>query len=45
MGCLKVNLQVRGTNPGVLGFYEKIGYSIADRVSLGIRLYENKEEA
>jgi ribosomal protein S18 acetylase RimI-like enzyme len=40
MGCLKVNLQVRGSNSGVIGFYEHIGYSLEDRVSLGKRLYD-----
>jgi ribosomal protein S18 acetylase RimI-like enzyme len=40
MGCLKVNLQVRGTNSDVLRFYEHVGYSVEDRVSLGRRLYD-----
>jgi ribosomal protein S18 acetylase RimI-like enzyme len=44
-GCLKVNLQVRGSNPDVLGFYEHIGYSIEDRVSLGKRLYNEEGQA
>jgi ribosomal protein S18 acetylase RimI-like enzyme len=38
-GCLKVNLQVRETNPGVIPFYEKLGYSVEQLVSMGKRLY------
>jgi ribosomal protein S18 acetylase RimI-like enzyme len=38
-GCLKVNLQVRATNAGVVAFYERLGYAVEDRVSLGKRLY------
>ena len=45
MGCLKVNLQVRGTNSDVLGFYEHVGYCVEDRVSLGKRLYDKEDEA
>lgn len=43
-GCLKVNLQVRASNEGVVEFYRKCGYQIEERVSLGKRLYgENAE--
>ncbi len=38
-GCLKVNLQVRSSNAGVVAFYEKLGYAIEPRVSMGKRLY------
>ncbi len=38
-GCLKVNLQVRASNAGVIAFYEKLGYGVEERVSLGKRLY------
>jgi ribosomal protein S18 acetylase RimI-like enzyme len=38
-GCLKVNLQVRASNTGVIAFYEKLGYAVEERVSLGKRLY------
>ena len=34
-GCPKLNLQVRGDNRGVVGFYERLGYRVEDRVSLG----------
>ena len=38
-GCLKVNLQVRAANAGVIAFYEKLGYAVEERVSMGKRLY------
>jgi len=37
-GCPKVNLQVRGSNRAAIGFYERIGFSVDDVVSLGKRL-------
>ena len=39
MGCPKVNLQIRSTNTEVIGFYEAIGFSTEDRISMGKRLY------
>ena len=38
MGCPKVNLQVRAGNEQVIGFYESLGYSPDQTVSLGKRL-------
>ncbi len=38
LGCQKLNLQVRGTNLDVVSFYEQIGYSVDDCVSMGKRL-------
>src|SRR5262249_11915119 len=38
-GCLKVNLQVRSSNADVIAFYEKLGYGVEERVSMGKRLY------
>ena len=38
-GCLKVNLQVRATNAEVVAFYEKLGYVVEERISMGKRLY------
>jgi ribosomal protein S18 acetylase RimI-like enzyme len=35
LGCPKLNLQVRSSNAGVIAFYERLGYSIEDRASLG----------
>jgi len=39
-GCPKVNLQVVAANKEVVGFYEKLGYRVEDRISMGKRLYE-----
>ena len=38
-GCLKVNLQVRASNAEVIAFYERLGYGVEERVSMGKRLY------
>jgi ribosomal protein S18 acetylase RimI-like enzyme len=38
LGCPKINLQVRGGNENVVGFYEKRGYTAEPRVSMGKRL-------
>ena len=38
MGCRKINLQVRTSNAAVTGFYESLGFSVEERVSLGKRL-------
>ncbi|HZZ81126.1 MAG TPA: GNAT family acetyltransferase [Gemmataceae bacterium] len=38
-GCLKVNLQVRASNAGVVAFYQKLGYAVEERISMGKRLY------
>jgi ribosomal protein S18 acetylase RimI-like enzyme len=37
-GCPKINLQVRSTNADVIEFYESIGFTQDDVVSLGKRL-------
>jgi ribosomal protein S18 acetylase RimI-like enzyme len=34
-GCPKVNLQVRADNAAVTAFYESLGYSVEQRVSMG----------
>lgn len=39
LGCLKINLQIRASNAEVVAFYEKQGYSVEERVSMGKRLY------
>lgn len=39
LGCLKVNLQVHASNAGVIAFYQKLGYDVEKRVSMGKRLY------
>jgi ribosomal protein S18 acetylase RimI-like enzyme len=38
IGCTKINLQVRASNRGVVSFYEKLGYAVEERVSMGKRL-------
>jgi ribosomal protein S18 acetylase RimI-like enzyme len=38
-GCLKVNLQVRASNAEAVAFYERLGYVVEERVSMGKRLY------
>ena len=38
LGCPKVNLQIRATNEAAVGFYEALGYTADDVVSLGHRL-------
>jgi ribosomal protein S18 acetylase RimI-like enzyme len=35
LGCPKVNLQVRSTNAGVVAFYERLGYAVEERISMG----------
>jgi ribosomal protein S18 acetylase RimI-like enzyme len=38
MGCSKINLQVRGANAAVVGFYNRLGYEIEQRTSMGKRI-------
>lgn len=38
LDCLKVNLQVRSNNHGVVAFYEALGFSVEERISMGIAL-------
>ena len=35
LGCTKLNLQVRSSNAEAVAFYERLGYSIEERASLG----------
>jgi ribosomal protein S18 acetylase RimI-like enzyme len=35
LGCVKINLQVRGANQGVTAFYQSLGYVVEDRISMG----------
>lgn len=42
-GCPKINLQVRETNKKVIAFYEKLGYQIEERVSMGKRMYDRDD--
>ena len=38
LGCPKLNLQIRATNAAAVKFYESVGYSAEERVSMGKRL-------
>src|SRR5665213_1127086 len=35
LGCVKINLQVRGANQAVTAFYQNLGYVVEDRISMG----------
>ena len=35
MGCPKLNLQVRASNREAVAFYERLGYAVEERVSMG----------
>jgi len=38
LGCPKLNLQVRASNHEAVAFYERLGYKVEQRVSMGKRL-------
>jgi ribosomal protein S18 acetylase RimI-like enzyme len=42
-GCPKVNLQIRTSNMAAVRFYESIGYTFDDVVSMGRRLVDDAE--
>jgi len=35
LGCPKVNLQVLGSKVAVVAFYERLGFAVEDRISMG----------
>lgn len=41
LGCPKINLQVRASNASEVEFYNRIGFSMEDRISMGKRLEED----
>lgn len=41
LGCPKINLQIRTSNLDAVRFYESIGYSMDDVVSMGRRLIDD----
>jgi ribosomal protein S18 acetylase RimI-like enzyme len=41
LGCPKINLQIRTSNVDAVRFYESIGYSMDDVVSMGRRLIDD----
>ena len=44
-GCPKINLQIRSDNRSALEFYERLGYSIDDVVSMGKQLHNDAARA
>ena len=38
LGCPKLNLQVRSDNSGVVAFYNALGFSSEERISMGKRI-------
>ena len=41
MGCPKINLQIRSSNTDVIKFYESLGYTEDDVLSMGKRLEQD----
>ncbi|MYE11594.1 MAG: GNAT family acetyltransferase [Gammaproteobacteria bacterium] len=41
MGCPKINLQIRKSNPAAIGFYRSLGFVEDETVSMGKRLVED----
>lgn len=41
IGCTKINLQIRGSNPQAQQFYRTMGYATEDRISMAKRLEFN----
>ncbi|EIK97223.1 putative acetyltransferase [Pseudomonas sp. M47T1] len=35
LGCLKINLQITAGNDAVVGFYQRLGYVVEPRISMG----------
>ncbi len=44
MGCPKINIQIRRTNPEAIKFYEAIGYTDDNMVSLGKHLCQENND-
>ena len=42
LGASKLNLQINTDNAGVVGFYEKLGFRVEPRVSMGLLLEEER---
>lgn len=40
-GCMKINLQIVSTNASVQAFYESMGYSTEQRISMGKKIESN----
>jgi ribosomal protein S18 acetylase RimI-like enzyme len=44
IGCRKLNLQIRADNAPVQSFYESLGYSVEQRISMGKKLGQRTDE-
>lgn len=44
LGCPKINLQVRSSNPDAIEFYQTIGYTVDDVISMSVRLIDDTQE-
>ena len=40
-GCVKINLQILEGNEGTVAFYERLGFAVEPRISMGKRLEQN----
>ena len=38
MSCSKINIQIREDNSDLQAFYEKLGYTVEERISMGKKL-------
>lgn len=45
LGCLKVNLQVRASSPDAVRFYERLGFQVEERISMGKALLAPEDSA
>lgn len=45
LGCMKINLQIMNDNESARYFYETLGYSAENRISMGKRLVGNIPDA
>jgi ribosomal protein S18 acetylase RimI-like enzyme len=41
VGCPKINLQIRRTNPGAVEFYRSLGFEEDEVTSMGKRLFDD----
>ncbi len=41
LGCAKINLQILKGNEAVVSFYQKLGYEVERRISMGKKIPEN----
>ena len=38
LGCVKINLQIMADQPELVKFYQKLGFSVEERISMGLVL-------